>query len=427
MKLLGIDIGTTAICGLLLDAAEFKVIKTVSKPNNSFIQSDREFEKIQNPEMIFKTVRDIIEEIGVTPDAVGFSCQMHGIVYSDKNLNAVSSLYTWQDTRGALEYKDGKSFAEYLGCYPGYGLSTFLYNRVNGIEPGNAAYISTVGDWAAAKLCSLDKPVTHITNAAGLGCFDLETNRFKCEYDMLPDVTAEFSVIGKTSEGVPAAVCVGDNQASFIGSVPDRNGILINIGTGAQISYLTESISKNPLTEARPFDSVRYLMAGCSLCGGRSLAAFEKFCREIANEAGADIKSYYPVFDRLSSENYETSLKADCRYAGTRNDPGVTGGFSSLNESNYTLRDFLFSVYDGMINELYGMYGGKGKPDAVYCSGNGIRKNPVLLNVIKKYFGAEPHITAYTEEAAFGAALTAGTAIGFFKNIDEARAHIEVI
>ena len=39
---------------------------------------------------------------------------MHGILYADENGAAVSPLYTWQDERGNLEYKDGATYAEYL-------------------------------------------------------------------------------------------------------------------------------------------------------------------------------------------------------------------------------------------------------------------------------------------------------------------------
>lgn len=417
MLLLGIDIGTTGICGLLLDSDRMQVINTVTKPNKSFMPSTEDFEKIQDPKKILDTVNEIISEISVKPDAVGFSCQMHGIVYTDEEMNALSPLYIWQDGRGGLPYKDGKTYAEYLGCFPGYGLSTALYNRENGIEPDNAKYICTIGDYIIAKMCSLSKPLTHISNAAGIGGFDLLNNKFHVDFNLLPDVTDKFEFAGKTSDGIPVCVCIGDNQAGFIGSVPDSNGILVNIGTGAQVSYLVDNI--NPLSEAeqRPFDGKRYLMAGCSLCGGRAFAMFEKFCREIVNLTENKIDSFYPYLDKLLSDITDTDLSADCRFCGTRKNSEIRGGFFGLSENNFRPEDFALAVLDGMVRELYDMYDVKDEIRPVYVSGNGIRKNPVLLKIIEKYFGITPKSTVFEEEAAFGAALCAGTAAGTFESI----------
>ena len=47
MKVIGIDIGTTGICGVAVDPTDGKLLKSVTKPNNSFIKSEKAFEKIQ--------------------------------------------------------------------------------------------------------------------------------------------------------------------------------------------------------------------------------------------------------------------------------------------------------------------------------------------------------------------------------------------
>lgn len=421
MKLLGLDIGTTGICGVVYDTESKKVIESVSKANKSFIASDKSYEKIQDVNVILDTVYGIMAQIKSRIDAIGVSGQMHGIVYTDKNGEAVSPLFTWQDSRGGFDYRDGKTYAQSLGCFPGYGLATALYNEVNGLVPEGAANICTIGDYVAMKLCSRKTPLMHVTNAASLGGFSVKDNKFTAVNSLLPDVTTEFEAIGKTKDGVPVCCAVGDNQAGFIGSVPESDGVLLNIGTGAQVSYLVSEARPLAQAELRPFDGKRCLAAGCSLCGGRAFAMFEKLCREIANTAGAGIDSFYPFLDKVLEGESETSLKADCRFCGTRNDPGVTGGFSSLTEENFRLRDFALAVLDGMVKELYDMYDAGKTPACLVCSGNGIRKNPVLLKIAEKYFGAKPKCTVSEEEAAIGAAYTAGVAAGAFESIDEAR------
>lgn len=421
MKIIGIDIGTTSICGVAVETENGDILKSLTKPNNSFIKTEKNYEKIQDTEIIMRSVYDILSELDAeNASAIGFSGQMHGIVYTDENGNAVSPLYIWQDERAAFEYKDGKSYAEHLGCFVGYGLATDFYNEINGIIPDSAKYLCTIADYAVMKLCGLNKPLVHITNAASLGCFDIVNNCFTLGNPRLPEVTAEFRAAGKYN-GIPVCVALGDNQASFIGSVSDSDNALINVGTGSQISWLTDLPVTAESVENRPFDGKKYLAAGCALCGGRAFAMLEKLFKEIANLAGNDVDSMYPQIDRILENKTETTLVADCRFCGTRNDPSVRGSIGNISEDNFTASDLAYSVLEGMSQELYDMYKNGGKnAKMLVCSGNGIRKNFTLRRIVSEMFGCEIKIPFYAEEASYGAALAASVACGCFENISEA-------
>lgn len=421
MKIIGIDIGTTSICGVVVETEKGEILKSLTKPNNSFIRSEKSYEKIQDTDIIMQSVYDILSELDAgNASAIGFSGQMHGIVYTDSNGDAVSPLYIWQDERAALEYKDGKSYAEHLGCFAGYGLATDFYNEINGLVPENAEYLCTIADYAVMKLCGLKKPLVHITDAASLGCFDIENNRFTLDNPRIPDVTAEFKAAGEYN-GIPVCVALGDNQASFIGSVSDSDNALINVGTGSQISWLTENPVTAESVENRPFDGKKYLAAGCALCGGRAFAMLEKLFREIANLAGDNVDSMYPQIDKLLENKSSSTLDGDCRFCGTRKDPSVRGSISNISEDNFTAADLAYSVLEGMSQELYDMYknGGKTAKELV-CSGNGMRKNTALRRIVSDMFGCEIKIPFYAEEASYGAALAASVACGSFADIFEA-------
>lgn len=417
MKIIGLDIGTTSICGVCVNAENGEILKAVTKANNSFVKSDKSYEKIQNPEEIMETVYSVMKELDVSDaSAIGFSGQMHGIVYTDSNGKAVSPLYTWQDERSAAEYKNGKSYAQYLGCFAGYGLATDFYNDKNGLVPENAVSLCTIADYAAMCLCGLEKPLVHITNAASLGCFDIKSNRFTVDNPRLPEVTVEFKAVGEYN-GIPVCVALGDNQASFIGSVSDAENALINVGTGSQISWLISTPVESITVENRTFDGERLLAAGCALCGGRAFAMLEGFFRQIAGSDGA----MYEYIDRLLENKTETTLVADCRFCGTRNDPSVRGAITNLSEQNFTPADFALAVLNGISGELYEMYkSGCKKAKHLVCSGNGMRKNAALRRVTAEMFGCDIKIPLYAEEASYGAALAATVACGKYKNIDEA-------
>lgn len=418
MKIIGIDIGTTSICGVAVETDSGEILKSLTQPNNSFIKSEESYEKIQDAEIIMQSVYALLSELDAeNASAIGFSGQMHGIVYTDKNGSAVSPLYIWQDDRAALEYKDGKSYAQYLGCHAGYGLATDFYNEKNGIIPNDAVNLCTIADYAVMQLCGLKKPLVHITNAASLGCFDIKNNCFAIDNPRLPDVTAEFRAAGEYN-GIPVCVALGDNQASFIGSVSDSENALINIGTGSQISWLTDTPVNAEGVENRPFDGKYYLVAGCALCGGRAFAMVEKLFREIAILAGCNADSLYSQIDKILENKTETTLSADCRFCGTRNDPSARGSISNISENNFTASDIAFAVLNGMSDELYQMFknGGKNVKELV-CSGNGIRKNSALRKIVSGMFGCDIKIPFYAEEASYGAALSASVACGCFDDI----------
>ena len=48
MKVIGIDIGTTSICGVVLDAENGKVLKSKNVNSEAFIDTHNEWEKIQD-------------------------------------------------------------------------------------------------------------------------------------------------------------------------------------------------------------------------------------------------------------------------------------------------------------------------------------------------------------------------------------------
>lgn len=422
MKSIGIDIGTTSICGISADCQSGEILKSVTLPNDSFIETDKSFERIQDSDKILKKVFSLVEELTDEDTvSIGFSNQMHGILYADKDGNALSPLYIWQDARGNEVYKDGKTYAEAIGGFAGYGLVTDFYNRVNGLVPENTAYCMSIGDFATMHLCKKNVPLMHITNGAAFGCFDIKENRFTVDLPYLPPITKDFAVVGEY-KGIPVTVSVGDNQASFIGSVKDNDTALINVGTGSQVSVICDSPDVGDGLEARPFDGEKYLAAGCALCGGRAFAMVERFlARAVEIATGEKPDSLYAQIDKILEAKKETSMKADSRFCGTRLDPTVTGAYTGITENNFTPEDMLLSTLYAMTNELYGMYASSGKKCvSLVCSGNGIRKNAALRKITSKTFGCEVQVPFYKEEAAYGAALTsmAGAKI---KTLEEAR------
>ena len=115
MNVLGIDIGTTTVTALVLDTENKAVAKSCTLKNDSFIEG-KPFERLQDPEKIIKIVKEAVASVteNVTPDAVGVTGQMHGILYLDEDFSPCSPLMIWQDERGNEAYNEKETYAEFL-------------------------------------------------------------------------------------------------------------------------------------------------------------------------------------------------------------------------------------------------------------------------------------------------------------------------
>lgn len=425
MKAIGIDIGTTSVCGVVIDSESGAVVKSRTENSNAFITGCADREKIQDVDRIMTVAMGILNKL-ISEDVcvIGVTGQMHGIVYTDKDGNVVSPLYTWQDGRGNLAFRD-TTYAKYLGSFSGYGNVTDFYNRTNGIRPDNAVSYCTIHDYFVMKLCGLKTPVIHTSDAASFGCFDLHTRTF--DYDFSPEITGEYLIAGRY-KGIPVGVAIGDNQASVFSSAM-ADDILINVGTGSQVSVISEEIVIGENIETRPYFENKYLVVGSALCGGRAYSLLKDFFAG-AISAFAEVEDdaiYGMMADMLNNEKNRT-LKADTRFDGTRADSSIRGSLTGISCDNFTPGNMVYAFLNGMVDELSGMYEKMGmKRYSVAASGNGIRKNPALVKIVENKFSSSVKIPAHMEEAAVGAAMFGLVCAGVYKNAAEAQRLIKYI
>lgn len=341
MRAAGFDIGTTTVCGVLIDLESGRTVKTQTRKNDSWIKG-KPYERLQDPVRIWQLVQaiylDFLAEGQIA--AIGLTGQMHGLVYVDGDGNAVSPLYTWEDERGnrpvldtdkaegadcgrkaadqaagaapgsdtaVVEMQTEKfnfqTYAQQLSILTGYlmatgfGLTTHYYNLKKDLIPEQAVTFGTIHDYIAMKLTGRKKPLMTAGDAASFGCFDVESMRFDAEAlkraeidpSVLPECTADFALVGTTAEGIPVAAAIGDNQASVIGALHSmEKSLLINIGTSSQVSMclsLPEAKMRKELQrklqmegiDLRPVCGDLFLLVGAGLCGGRAYALLERF------------------------------------------------------------------------------------------------------------------------------------------------------
>ena len=436
MKSIGIDIGTTTISFVITDNDTLTVLQKYTIAGNSFIQTGNSWERIQDTDVILSRIRPVLYEILDTYSdisAIGITSQMHGIVYTDSGGHAVSPLYTWQDGRGALPEFNGRSICRSLSedtgikVAPGYGLVTHLYNVKKGIVPADASSFCTIGDYLGMVLTGRRTPRIHISQAAGMGLFDLKKLEFRYEKiadagadpAFLPEATKNFSVSG-TFKGIPVCVSIGDNQASFLGSVTDgTDTVLVNVGTGSQVSVMSRQYIEIPGIETRPLTDSTYLLVGAAVCGGAAFASLEKFFRTYAVAAGAPDISQYDIMKKLLELQAEKDDAWQIRttFSGTRSNPEDSGIITGIRTDNFHPAAMIRGVLNGMAEELYELYElietGTGRHMAkLTASGNAVRQNRAFQQILEERFHMPLTIVQNEEEAAYGASLCALSALG---------------
>ena len=422
MCYVGIDLGTTSVSLVATDESG-KTISTRTRTEDRSLYSPESWARLQDPERTIYLASAALEEIRTScgPIAgIGVTGQMHGILYVDQEGLAVSPLYTWQDGRGGVHEADGMSACEVLSAEtgtrfaPGYGLATHRYNLRHGLVPASAASMTTIGGYLAMRLTGLKEPLLHASDAASLGGWQLPEGRFTLQDPLLPEVTGDSLWMGKMQDGTPVSVSLGDNQASFLGSVSSpENSLLINIGTGSQVTALSSSWDAQGPIEARPYLDGCFLLAGCSLCGGRAYALLERFFRESASMAGPGPSGdMYEAMNRLALKRVPDPPVVIPTFCGTREEPERTGAILNLTEENFTPAHLIQGVLNGMAEELYSFYDVMKEklphpPIHLIGSGNGLTRNIALQRILEDRFALPLTISSSPEDAARGAAIFA--------------------
>jgi len=429
--LMGIDIGTTSISIVVFDSIRRRVAEVINVKNDFCVDDTRPYRYAQDPTKIAATVLQLCNTLFTRYHVIkiGVTGQMHGILYVDGDGEPVSRLYTWQDESGENICRGNQSYREYINETTGYdlvkgiafGCVTHFYLQQNNEIAKNAARLCTIGDFIVMRLCRNREPVMHISNAAGLGLYRLADRRFDWEameklsmdVSYFPCIESGYAVAGHTEENIPVAVAIGDNQASFLGSVVDMEGeVLLNLGTGGQISCFSKEVVTGACIETRPLAGSDFLVVSTVHCGGRAYAALEHFFRSVVAMAGFDAGPLYDAMER-SIGNYRQSkedIMVNTAFCGSRSNPMQRGEISNITLRNFTPENLVHGFLRGIAAELHPVFLEFAK-SRHFCkltaSGNTIRKNQAFQKILKELYGLPLQLTEFPEEAACGAAFFA--------------------
>ncbi len=445
MRAIGLDIGTTTICGILMEAGSGKLVKRYSLPNDAGISGGEAFERQQDPARILELCKKLAADLMEGEEriaGIGVTGQMHGILYLNREGEAVTPLITWQDQRGNQPYLESRdadvpTYAELLSGFGGYRLATgfgtvtHFYNTKNGKIPPEAACFCTIPDYVALKLAGKKEPLLHAGMAASLGMFDLKKREFDREQIQkagmdgayFPKTAKKEQILGFYQDQIPVSLAFGDNQASFLGAVEKGSRVLVNVGTGSQVSVWGSGPKEFATLECRPYLGESCLYVGSSLCGGSAYALLKKFFEETWELCGGiaeprpESETIYKRMEQAGRKARDEAMRkpsrlsVDTRFQGTREQPWIRGSITGISVEHWKPGALVLGVLEGICKELSEYYKQMELPgeweegnEVLTGSGNGIRQNSLLQELFCEYFHKPMRISPYEEEAAYGSA-----------------------
>ena len=295
MLYIGVDLGTSAIKLLLMDA-EGKIHKIASReyplefPHPGWSQQD--------PLQWFTQTMDGLEELLRECDksqvaGISFGGQMHGLVTLDENDQVIRPAILWNDGRTTEEtaYLNEVIGKEKLSAYTaniafaGFTAPKILWMQKN--EPELWARVKKImlpKDYLAFRLSG--SFCTDYSDASGMLLLDVKNRRWSKEMmeicnlteDMLPTLYESYEVVGNILPEIAAQLQIpetvkiiagaGDNAAAAVGTGTVGEGRCnLSLGTSGTIFISSEKFGVDQNNALHSFDHADggYHLMGCML------------------------------------------------------------------------------------------------------------------------------------------------------------------
>ncbi len=451
--LLGLDIGTSGVKGLLLSVeGEIKITRTESYP----LSTPKSGWAEQNPEDWWeatkKCISSVISDSGIDSadiKGISFSGQMHSSVFLDENMEIIRPAILWSDTRTSKQCQEIYDMAgglENLINYvsnpalEGFTAPKILWLKEN--EPDNFSKVDLVllpKDYIRYKLTGdihMD-----VSDGAGTLLMDVEEKDWSDELleklglsrEILPPLVESVAVTGKiTSEvakqtglevGTQVVAGGADNSCGAVGSGIIKEGrVMVSIGTSGVVVAFADKPAADSQGRMHLFNHSRpdsWYMMGVMLSAGMSFEWMKeslfagKLDYDELNSLAEGVKAGSEGLIFLPYLYGERTPHADAKARG------VYFGISGKHEQKHFIRSVMEGVAYGLRDSLELIKEQGVNVDEIRAIGGGA-KSAVWQQILADVFGQEISLLNVEEGPAFGAALIAGVGVGVYNNFEEA-------
>jgi sugar (pentulose or hexulose) kinase len=268
-KIIGLDLGTTTVSGVLFDAERGQVRRSAQRSNDAAIRDCPPTRAEQDAHRLQILTIEVLAELAAghdrreekprPVDGIALTGQKHGLLCADRQGEPLTPLISWQDQRtseatqtadqsGRAESGAGTSLerlADRLrdldwrenGCRiaHGYGAATLFWLAERAQVPSRTRWVCSAANWLSSRLTGRP-PVMDPTHAASWGVYHLRDsawnsaflNRLDLDPRLFPPLRPPGERVGGLAPsvahrtglpaGLPVFNALGDTQAAFLGA-----------------------------------------------------------------------------------------------------------------------------------------------------------------------------------------------------------------
>jgi xylulokinase len=454
--LLGIDLGTSSVRAMIIDADNGRQLALEGEGYNVDIPRPGHAE--QDPDLWVKTADAVIARAvanaGIpasTIKAVSFSGQMHGLVCIDKEGRPLRPAIIWQDQRSkeSIGHIYEAFTREQVGGWVQNAIAAgFLLGSLHWLmrhEPDVYARTATVllpKDYLKFRLTG--RAVADFSDAAGTTAFDNINMRWSTELiggigldpakfpECLPsiraigEITPEAAARTGLAAGTPVVNGGADQCMQAIGNGIVSDGVFAsNIGTGGQMSASIDKPLYDSLFRTNTFAHAvpgRWCIMGGVLASGASMKWLAKQVLGMEGFGGVDGLAsqapagsggllFLPYLGGERTPHFDPDARA------------MFCGLTLAHDRRHMLRAVMEGVAFALRDSLSIILGLGVDCTRLIASGGGA-SSPVWLQIQADVFNREIHRSATAEQACLGAAITAGVGAGVYADIPSACAKL---
>lgn len=384
---------------------------------------------------LLSLVEDLLSELSELAGESFRLCisnEMHGFLLADANGTPCTDYISWQKEYG-YEKVDGISAVEILSASElseeilhtgmpvraGLPSCNLLYMAKKGLlrtysEP---LYFYTLGDYLI-RFLSGRQPLCHPTNAAATGLYDLSRSAWNEKIIRTVSGTAiRFPEVGTAAMAfvhgghkVSCLPAIGDQQAALLGAgVAYDSDISFNLGTGAQVSRLTDKLQFSTDFQTRPYFRNHYLMSVPHLPSGRALNVYFRFFKDVLTVFGVPDKRDEEIWEVLLREEARcpsSDLQCDLSFFQTPLTDHRVGSIGNIGEyalcTGTLMKSVLCQMGDNFISVADKLEPDRSKIRRVVFSGGIARRITSLRTYILRHYAPDKACFVAEEETLIG-------------------------
>lgn len=434
MNIIAIDCGASFIKGALISSDGVILARCQRQAPDVHGKED-----ILTPHQIDSLcimVEKMIEEFACNAKEIKLcvSNEMHGFMLAYENGAPYTDYISWQKEFGSKQSKsDGKSALTILsqkvykeeivktGMPLRAGLPScnlFFLNRSGYLEnfyEEKKLYFYTLGDYIIHRFAGI-QPICHPSNAAATGLYHLEKNIWnKRLIDVVCGKCVEFPEIGShevvaNRGGVTYHIypAIGDQQAALLGAgLMEKQELSFNLGTGAQVSLLTDMLEFSDVCQIRPYFAGNYIKTIPHLPSGRALNVYIRFFEDI-------FRRFHIHFDKEeiwkvlinSAQAEKSNLVCDMSFFENAITDHMTGSIQNIGEFDLSVSSLMSAILKEMVKN-YMWAADKIQPNRehvkrILFSGGIGKKIGLIRDQIAEHYSEDVTIQVAVDETLIG-------------------------